>query len=121
MIAEASKARQKKMAASPFKTFGGLTKTKSESQLNQGLHYVAADIPIDEPQPTEIFAEKDVVKANEDGTAGTVGLPRIRRRGSSMFQEGLDKFFGESEAPKQQTKLDVTVNDFDLISSQSTE
>lgn len=121
-IAEATKARQKKMAASSFKTYGGLTKTRSESQLNQGLHFVAADIPLDEPKPTDTTLGKEVVKSKEDEVAIAAGPgPRTRRRASSMFEEGLEKFFGKSEATRHQTRREVTVNDFDLISSQSTE
>ena len=122
LIAEASKARQKKMAASSFKTFGGLVKTKSESQLNQGLHYIAADIPLDEPKPKETHAEKQEVKTKEaEMVPVTARHPRMRRRRSSMFEEGLEKFFGEQETPKQKSTVAIKVEDFDLISSQTTE
>jgi len=126
-VHKVKKARKVSSTLRPF----GLTKTKSESNLDQPFDLIHVDIEIDDESQ-----EKKKSKIIELTPVSKQTVPQVqaaldsqsstsKQSKNTALDEGLEEFFGEAktnETPVESTaKVDITAEDLDAISSQSTQ
>ena len=105
-----------------------MMKTKSESNLLQRFDFVAVDIPLEaEPKPEKKDEDvKRFIDENEQDAPEEEEPPSSGQRGRrpSVFEEGLKDFYDLKSVGKKDTDSkipEITVEDLDIISGQTTE
>ena len=107
-----------------------MMKTKSESNLAQRFDFVAVDIPLDgEPElekekenETQSIEDKNDEPTKEEAPPGS----SQRGRRPSVLEEGLKEFYdsttiGEKEESRESNAPEITLEDLDAVSGQTTE
>ena len=106
-------------------------KTKSESNLAQRFDFVAVDIPLD-GEPEQEKEKENETQTTEDKKDEPVkqdeAPPHSGQRGRrpSVFEEGLKEFYdstttGEKVEAKESKAPEITLEDLDAVSGQTTE
>lgn len=128
-VHKAKKAR-KSSTLRPF----GMTKTKSESNLDQPFELIHVDIDIDEQTESQEQKKSKIIELTPVAkqTIPAVQIPVIQKPSQTKqakktaLDEGLEDFFGETKTNEEKTevsavKVDITTEDLDVISSQTTQ
>ena len=118
--ASKNKKRTLKSSLKPF----SMMKTKSESNLLQPFDFIAVDIPL-EPEP-EIEKKNDSeihLISNEPEKQEEITNSVQKGRRPSLFEEGLKEFYDKTAAEKKEDlhSPEITLEDLDIISGQTTE
>ena len=105
-----------------------MSKTKSESNLFQPkLDYVAVEISLDDDKVQQITEKaKDINGSSESvkPPSSLVSSPTETKKGrSGLFEEGFNEFFGVSKTGDSDAvpRIEITLDDLDLISEKTTE
>lgn len=120
---------KKRTFKSTIKPFGGMMKTKSESNLMQRFDLIAVDIPIDgEPEPEKKKMDNDIQlisnETDEKNKVEDLSSASQRERQPGVFEEGLKEFYNKKvEENKSATTYspEITLEDLDMISGQTTQ
>lgn len=123
-VHKAKKARKVSTALRPF----GLSKTKSESNLDQPFELVHVDIDIDDAQEQKrgkIIELTPVSKKTIPPVQVSLESKDTKPGKRTALDEGLEEFFGDSKSNEirneSSAKVDITTEDLDVISSQTTQ
>lgn len=120
---------KKRTFKSTIKPFGGMMKTKSESNLMQRFDLIAVDIPIDgEPEPEKKKMDNDIKLisnvTDETNKVEDLSSASQRERPSGVFEEGLKEFYNKKVEEKKSATTyspEITLEDLDIISGQTTQ
>lgn len=130
MSSTVHKAKKAKKVSTSLRPFG-LTKTKSESNLDQPFELIHVDIDIDdqnqEKKKSKIIELTPVSKQTVPQVQVTLGQSKgpSKQSTNTALDEGLEEFFGDAktnETPVESAaKVDITTEDLDAISSQTSQ